>query len=165
MFRCLSHVQGLTMFQYLSLTDLRNDYPKTPIIALTATAKHRTVEDIIYLLKMREPVRLTQSFNRPNLFYDVRTKPRNNATLLSQIASWINSHHRDQCGVIFCLSRSMCENVAKDLRDKYALKARHYHASLEDDEKKRTQRAWRRGECRIIVATVGVLLSAGYNFH
>jgi superfamily II DNA helicase RecQ len=148
---------NVLMLQYLSLTVLRDDYPETPLIALTATAKSNTVEDIIRLLKMRDPVFLSQSFNRPNLFYDVRAKPRNNVALLSQIASWINSHHREQSGVIFCLARKSCEAVAEDLREKYGLKAEHYHAGMTPDAKKKTQTAWRRGKCHIMVATVSVV--------
>jgi bloom syndrome protein len=135
----------------MALGNLRDEYPAIPIMALTATAKMNVVDDIIHRLKMHEPVRLKESFNRPNLHYDVRPKPRN---VLNEVANFITSKYPNKCGIIYALSRNSCEEIAKNLREKYSLKAKHYHAKMSPQDKHETQAAWKSGKCDIIVATV-----------
>lgn len=119
-------------------------------MALTATANERVIGDVIDRLNIAGCVRLKQSFNRHNLRYEVRTKKRN---VMADIHAFIKTHEHET-GIIYCLSRAKCEEVAKELRDKYAIRARHYHAQLSPEDKHRTQQAWQLGECEVIVATV-----------
>ena len=141
-----------SMIQYQDLDRLRQEYPKTPIMALTATANEQVMNDVIDRLGIRNCTLLTQSFNRPNLHYDIRPKKR---SVIADINTFIQTHHRGQTGIIYCLSRNKCEEVAKELREKHGLKARHYHAQMSVEDKHRAQFAWQRGQCNIIVATVG----------
>lgn len=138
-------------FQYQGLDRLRQDYPNIPIMALTATANEQVMKDVIDRLGIKGCVLLTQSFNRPNLHYDVRSKGR---TVLADINQFIQTYHRNQTGIIYCLSRNKCEEVAKELREKYSLRARHYHALMTPEDKNRAQTAWQNGQCDIIVATI-----------
>ncbi|KIJ34636.1 hypothetical protein M422DRAFT_181782 [Sphaerobolus stellatus SS14] len=137
---------------YQDLDRLRVQYPKTPIMALTATANEQVMMDVIDRLGIQGCTLLKQSFNRPNLFYDVR--PKSPKTVLQEIYDFINQKHRGQTGIIYCLSRNKCEEVAKTLREQYKLRARHYHAHLSVEDKNRTQASWQSGECQIIVATI-----------
>lgn len=120
-------------------------------MALTATANEQVMKDVIDRLKMKGCNVLTQSFNRPNLFYEIRPKKRN---IVADICSFIKDGRTKDTGVIYCLSRRKCEEVAQELRDTYGLRAKHYHAQMSPDDKARTQNAWQKGECEIIVATV-----------
>ena len=133
------------------------EFPKIPIMALTATANSRVKKDVIDRLRMNDCVFLTQSFNRPNLHYEVRKKPRN---VLADINTFITTHYPDSTGIIYCLSRNKCEEVAKELRDTYGLSAKHYHAQISASDKCRTQEAWQSGDCKIMVATVRAKASA-----
>ena len=121
-----------------------------PIMALTATANKITVDDILQRLKLRDCVPLIQSFNRQNLNYSVAPKQKN---VIETIGAFIKDKHPNETGVIYCLGRNMCENVAKQLREK-GFKAKHYHALLHQVDKERTQADWKSGKCHIIVATV-----------
>lgn len=125
-------------------------------MALTATANEQVISDVVDRLSMKDCVRLTQSFNRPNLFYEIRPKRRN---VVADISAFIKSGHQEETGVIYCLSRKTCEEVARDLRETYGLRAKHYHAQMSADDKARAQNAWQSGDCEIIVATVRALLS------
>lgn len=127
------------------------EYPNIPIMALTATANEHVVKDIITRLQISDCELLRQSFNRPNLRYAIRKKTRN---IISDINAVIREHHNGETGIIYCTSRKKCEEVAKDLRDKYDLRAKHYHAQMSSEDKSRAQVAWQKGECEIIVATV-----------
>ena len=79
---------------YLTLKSLRNDFPQTPISALTATANQTVVDDCIRILGLRNPFRHSHSFNRPNIEYCVRIK---DSKVISSIAEIIKKR-RDQTG-------------------------------------------------------------------
>jgi superfamily II DNA helicase RecQ len=123
-------------------------------MALTATANAKVRTDVINKLGIAGCVQLVQSFNRPNLHYEVRKKDKN---VVSDIATYIRAHHHKQTGVIYCLSRNKCEEVAMQLREKNNINARHYHAAMTVKDKSETQAAWNSGECEVIVATVSRL--------
>ncbi|KZT20245.1 ATP-dependent DNA helicase [Neolentinus lepideus HHB14362 ss-1] len=137
---------------YKNLDSLRRHYPTVPIMALTATANSKTRRDIIDRLGIQGCEVLLQSFNRPNLHYSVR--PKSGKTIVCDIATYIKSRHSGETGIIYCLSRDKCEEVAKELRDKYNLRARHFHAKMNSDDKQRTQKGWQDGDFEIIVATI-----------
>jgi bloom syndrome protein len=123
-------------------------------MALTATAKKTVADDIIERLGIPGCLFLSQSFNRQNLHYVVRPKTRN---VLDTIAGYINGRHPTSSGVIYCFSRSNCEDVARALREKHNISARHYHAGMSIKDKATVQKAWQEGECHVIVATASAL--------
>ena len=127
-------------------------------MALTATASETVEKNVVDKLGIAGCVRLSQSFNRRNLFYDVREK--NKARVLSDIATWVKTRHRNQTGIIYCLSRNNCEEVAHGLREQYGLTAEHYHAQITKEEKKQVTERWQNEITQIIVATVNYLSSS-----
>ncbi|WVF70801.1 hypothetical protein IAT40_005595 [Kwoniella sp. CBS 6097] len=136
---------------YLRLGDLRKDYPGVPIMALTATAQNKVEEDIIRSLGIRGCAVLRQSFNRPNLHYEVRPKKKG---LLDEIVGFIRTQPQRSSGIIYCNSRDNCENLAKDLRDNYGLEAHHYHAGMSKGDRRKIQEGWQDHQFEIIVATI-----------
>jgi superfamily II DNA helicase RecQ len=110
---------------YKQMGKLKRDYPGIPLIALTATANDRVKSDVLSTLGMTGSLTLTQSFNRPNLKYEVRPKTKK---VIEDIASFITQHHRRECGIIYCSSQAKCEETADKLRREYKIEARHYHA-------------------------------------
>ncbi|KAH8108200.1 ATP-dependent RNA helicase [Cristinia sonorae] len=138
---------------YKNLVQLRERYPKVPITALTATANPQTQDDVIKTLKISGCVRLTQPFNRPNLWYEVRRKNQKNQATLHQIITFIRTKHLHHTGVIYCSSREKCEILAQQLRDA-GLSAKHYHAEIATEEKTQIQLEWQNDKCKIIVATI-----------
>ncbi|KAF9810825.1 hypothetical protein IEO21_06773 [Rhodonia placenta] len=138
---------------YGALAYLRKTFPDVPIMALTATATGEAKNDIIAHLGIRGCIELTQSFNRPNLNYEVRLKKKK---VTDEIVDFIVTKHKNESGVIYCSSKVKCEEVAKNLRDKYGLKARHYHAGLDDRDRTVTMQEWKRGDFKIIVATIAL---------
>lgn len=139
------------MPQYVHLRQIRGTYPGVPISALTATANAEVQKDIIEGLKLNIRVPLKLSFNRQNLDYEVRVKKKDP---VGDMAAYILANHPRDTGIVYCTARERCEEVAKMLREKYNLNARHYHAGVGDGDKIRVQEKWRSGEVQIIVATV-----------
>ncbi|KAJ5650578.1 Bloom syndrome protein [Penicillium longicatenatum] len=138
---------------YKELGEIRAKFPGVPVMALTATATENVKVDVMHNLKMNGCEVFLQSFNRPNLTYEVRPKKKNDE-LLASIAETITASYRNQCGIIYCLSRRTCESVAEELVKKYKIKAHHYHAHLQPKQKAEVQSAWQNGRYHVIVATI-----------
>jgi superfamily II DNA helicase RecQ len=95
-------------------------------------------------------VLLSQSFNRPNLRYKILPKKRD---LEIGIVQFIKEKYPNETGIIYCNSRAKTEEVAMRLK-RQGLQARHFHAGLADEDRKRVQQLWQNDVCKIIVATV-----------
>ncbi|PYH37379.1 RecQ family helicase MusN [Aspergillus neoniger CBS 115656] len=138
---------------YKELGELRNQLPGVPMMALTATATENVKVDVIHNLKMEGCEVFSQSFNRPNLTYEVRIKKKGTEVLAS-IADTIKTSYANKSGIVYCLSRKTCEKVASGLRDDYRIKAEHYHAGMDSGERAKIQQAWQAGRTHVIVATI-----------
>lgn len=134
--------------EYRQLAYLRSHYSQVPIWALTATATERVRADIITQLGLRNPFVQVSSFNRPNLYYEVRPKDRNTyAEMLEQI------RQADGSGIVYCLSRKNVEEVAAKLC-KDGIKALPYHAGLNAETRTKNQLSFIRDDVQVIVATI-----------
>ncbi|HET7035625.1 MAG TPA: DNA helicase RecQ [Thermomicrobiaceae bacterium] len=134
--------------EYRELRRLRQLFPATPLAAFTATATARVEQDILEQLGLEEAARFRGSFNRANLFYEVR--PKRNA--YHQLVAYLRDHRRDS-GIIYCQSRAGTEKLAEKLQDD-GFPAAAYHAGLESDERRRRQEDFSRDRVPIVVATV-----------
>ena len=119
-------------------------------MALTATATSEALQDIVTTLSLSDYVLLSQSFNRPNLRYKIIPKKRDVET---NILEFIQGNYPDQTGIIYCIARAKTEEVAARLKN-HGLKARHFHAKMDPEDKERIQQQWQNDECKIIVATI-----------
>jgi bloom syndrome protein len=138
---------------YKSLGELRQDFPGVPFIALTATATRRTLQDTQKNLSMEHCKIFKQSFNRPNLYYEVRKKTSEKLLVENIIELIKTPKFNNKTGIIYCLSKNSCEKLAETLRNN-KIRARHYHASMEVSEKTQVQRDWQAGVIKIVVATI-----------
>ncbi|VDB90660.1 Bgt-499 [Blumeria graminis f. sp. tritici] len=141
--------------EYIALSRLRKDFPSVPIMALTATATENVKNDVINNLGMGKPPIFSQSFNRPNLYYEVRPKSgRKMPELLKEIADLVTRKYRGQTGIIYTLSRKGCEDMAKKLSKEFNISVHHYHAGMKSEEKTKVQRDWQSGKLQVVVATI-----------
>jgi bloom syndrome protein len=141
---------------YVALGDVRKLFPNVPIMALTATATQTVKLDVLSNLGMKNPEFFTQSFNRPNLLYEVRPKKGKGATkaILEDMANLIKFEYKNQSGIIYTLSRKGCEQLSDKLRDEHNLKVAFYHADMKPEDKATVQRAWQSGFIQVVVATI-----------
>ena len=133
---------------YLALSTIREIRPDIPVAAFTATATGRVQEDISQRLGLREPVLVRASFDRPNLWYEVREKASGDSQLVS-----ILKEFPGQAGIVYRTSRKSVNDTAAMLVKK-GFRALPYHAGLPDDDRQQNQDAFIRDEVEIIVATV-----------
>ncbi|GAB7343602.1 hypothetical protein MBLNU457_1603t1 [Dothideomycetes sp. NU457] len=138
---------------YKAIGEIRSQFKGVPVIALTATATENVKVDVIHNLGITGCEVFSQSFNRPNLYYEVRSKGKATEQI-DEIGNLITTKYRNKCGIIYCLSRKKCEQVAEELRKKCKIKAHHYHAQLKPEEKSEIQRRWQAGQYHVIVATI-----------
>ena len=133
---------------YLSLSDLVTLFPDLPVAAFTATATHLVQQDILDKLALRTPLIVRASFDRPNLFYDVRFKENTDLQLVSLLKK-----NAGKAGIIYRTSRKSVDETAAMLKAK-GFRALPYHAGLSDDNRKHHQEAFIRDEVEVIVATI-----------
>jgi ATP-dependent DNA helicase RecQ len=134
--------------EYRQLRSLRQRYPDVPFLALTATATERVRQDILRQLELRQPTIHVASFNRQNLYYDVRPKQKNTyEQLLQQVRQTQGS------GIIYCLSRRKVDELTYRLQQD-GIAALPYHAGLSDGDRSENQTRFIRDDVRVMVATV-----------
>jgi bloom syndrome protein len=140
---------------YKSLSKLRDRYRGVPFIALTATATETVKLDCIHNLGMTNCEQYKQSFNRPNLYYEVRSKKGKGVSgeVLQNMSELILKDYKNMSGIVYTLSRKGCEDLAEKLREN-GIRAHHFHASMDAVEKHQVQRDWQAGKHQVVVATI-----------
>lgn len=134
--------------EYRQIKQLRDRYPRIPMLALTATATTKVRQDIIQQLQLREPSIYIASFNRPNLYYKVVPKDkRGYVQLLSYIKKQSGS------GIVYCLSRRRVEEVASRLQGD-GISALAYHGGMGDSTRSLHQNRFLNNEVKVMVATI-----------
>ena len=135
--------------EYRRIRPIINEIGVAPIIALTATATDKVRTDIKKNLGITDAVEFKSSFNRPNLYYEVRPKTVN---VDKDIIRFIKQHP-GKSGIIYCLSRKKVEELAEILKAN-DIKAAAYHAGLESALRSQTQDDFLMEEIDVIVATI-----------
>ena len=133
---------------YTQLKSLKEQFPNVPLIALTATADRATRADIATQLSIPNAATFIASFDRPNLYLDVRPGQNRNKQILDFLKK-----HSDECGIIYCLSRKSTEKLASTIKAK-GYKAEAYHAGLTSEERSTIQDNFLNDTTPIIVATI-----------
>ncbi|NOT80383.1 MAG: DNA helicase RecQ [Bacteriovoracaceae bacterium] len=134
---------------YTRLGELKYKFPDVPMIALTATADAKTRIDIANQLGMKSPEIFVSSFDRPNIKYMILERTDE----IKQLDDFIKTHHIDDTGIVYCLSRDKVERVASAL-NKLGHKAVPYHAGLSQNERSMNQEMFNLEEKIIVVATI-----------
>ncbi|MBQ1409530.1 MAG: DNA helicase RecQ [Bacteroidales bacterium] len=125
---------------------------KVPLLTLTASATPKVQQDIIRNLKMENAKLFVSSFNRPNLYYEVRPKPAEVLVLHKEIIKFIKENS-GKSGIIYCLTRKRVENLA-ELLVINGIKALPYHAGLDSKTRAENQDKFLMEEVDVIVATI-----------
>ncbi|XP_065358905.1 recQ-like DNA helicase Blm [Calliphora vicina] len=136
---------------YKRLGILRKRFPKVNTMALTATATPRVRLDILKQLNLTKPKWFLSSFNRTNLKYTVL--PKKGAATMNDIRMFLSSRPSTDSGIIYCLSRKECDDVAKNICS-LGVRACAYHAGLSDSVRESRQRDWITNKVRVICATI-----------
>nr|XP_033808154.1 ATP-dependent DNA helicase Q1 [Geotrypetes seraphini]XP_033808155.1 ATP-dependent DNA helicase Q1 [Geotrypetes seraphini]XP_033808156.1 ATP-dependent DNA helicase Q1 [Geotrypetes seraphini]XP_033808157.1 ATP-dependent DNA helicase Q1 [Geotrypetes seraphini]XP_033808158.1 ATP-dependent DNA helicase Q1 [Geotrypetes seraphini] len=138
---------------YKLLGILKRQFPNVPLIGLTATATNHVLQDAQKILCVQKCITFTASFNRPNLFYEVRQKPSITENFIEDILKIINRRYKGQSGIIYCFSQKDSEQVTICLQ-KRGISAGAYHANLDPKEKTKVHKRWATNEIQVVVATI-----------
>ena len=134
--------------EYRQLKRLRDRYPDIPMMALTATATKRVSQDIVQQLALKQAMIHIASFNRPNLYYEVRQKTRNSYAEMLQLIR----HSNGSC-IVYCLSRKKVDELAFRLQQD-GIAALAYHAGMRDEDRRNNQTRFIRDDVQVMVATI-----------
>lgn len=133
---------------YLKISEFIDRLPVRPVVsAFTATATREVKEDILALLGLRDPVQVTTGFDRKNLKFLVQHPANKLKALLDYLGE-----HDQECGIIYCLTRKLVEEVSGELV-KRGYSVTRYHAGLSDEERKNNQEDFLFDRKQIMVAT------------
>jgi ATP-dependent DNA helicase RecQ len=135
--------------EYRNLRHIIKQLGDVPIIGLTATATPKVQEDILKNLDMSDATTFKASFNRPNLYYEVRTKTKN---IESDIIRFIKQN-KGKSGIIYCLSRKKVEAIAEVLQVN-GISAVPYHAGLDAKTRAKHQDMFLMEDVEVVVATI-----------
>ena len=135
--------------EYRRIRPIINEIGDAPVIALTATATDKVRLDIKKSLGITDAIEYKSSFNRPNLYYEVRPKTND---IDKQIIKFIKANH-GKSGIIYCLSRKKVEELAAILQAN-DIKAAAYHAGLDTPTRSDTQDKFLMEDVDVIVATI-----------
>jgi len=131
---------------YLDIAEIRPLHPEVPVLALTASATPKVVDDIQERLSFKSKNVLRKSFFRDNLAYFIDWD-EDKMGKIERIAT-----KQGGSGIVYMRSRRGCERIARALQER-GLSADHYHAGLDTDERTKRQQAWMEGKTQFIVAT------------
>ena len=134
--------------EYRRIRNIIEEIGVAPIIALTATATPKVQSDIIKNLGMTDATVFKSSFNRPNLYYEIRDKSDPKRDIIKYIRQ-----HPGRSGIIYCLSRKKVEEIA-ELLNINGIKAAPYHAGLDAKTRAENQDKFLMEEIDVIVATI-----------
>ncbi|HEY4034271.1 MAG TPA: DNA helicase RecQ, partial [Ktedonobacteraceae bacterium] len=142
--------------EYRLLGHLRDRYPSVPMLALTATATERVRDDILIQLKLQDPYIHIASFNRPNLYYEVRQKHRGSYQELLQLLR----SQSDSPIIIYCQSRKGVDELSEALKQD-GINVLPYHAGLTSEQRTEHQTRFMRDDVSVLAATVAFGMGIG----
>ena len=135
--------------EYRNLKHIIKQIDNVPVIGLTATATEKVQEDILKTLGITDATTFKASFNRPNLFYEVRPKTKD---VEKDIIRFVKQR-QGKSGIIYCLSRKKVEEISQVLQVNN-IKAVPYHAGLDAKTRARHQDMFLMEDCDVVVATI-----------
>lgn len=130
------------------ISAIKQDFP---LIALTATATPKVQSDIVKTLELRKPNTFISSFNRPNLFYEVRPKKTPQLAIKNMVQ--FIKQHTGKSGIVYVINRKTADDLSQVLRAN-GIKAGAYHAGLDGKVRTQTQDAFLMEDLDVIVATI-----------
>ncbi|KAL5498565.1 hypothetical protein ACEPAH_1919 [Sanghuangporus vaninii] len=164
---CVSQLGHDFRPDYKKLSILRQLFPRVPILALSATCPPKVLKDLLTTLRLKPIVNGTAAtadgtvyFSAPlyrkNLHYTVAPKPSSASGVIKAMTKYILDHHRNDSGIVYCMSKKDTETVAQGLAEESGGKIRTgvYHADVHDRTKAELHERWRRGDVKVVCATI-----------
>uniref|UniRef100_A0A182WEJ0 ATP-dependent DNA helicase n=1 Tax=Anopheles minimus TaxID=112268 RepID=A0A182WEJ0_9DIPT len=138
---------------YKFLNVLKEMFPKSPLLGVTATATTKVIGDVQKMLNIPDSLLFVASFNRPNLYYHVLSKPTGKQEQYDLITNLLLTRFRNQSGIIYTYSMKDAVDISTALISR-GLKAGPYHANLDPADRTKIHKLWYNEELQVVVATV-----------
>ena len=130
---------------YLKLNSFRKEFPKIPILALTATAIFRVVQEIAKHLELKDPLLVTTNFDRPNLYLKCIQVKKIGVSVMDK---WLKKYRSSKI-IIYTNSRKGCVALSNEINKKYGNKSSAYHAGMSKGMRYKIQNSFSSGDINI----------------
>ncbi|XP_046406879.1 ATP-dependent DNA helicase Q1-like isoform X2 [Ischnura elegans] len=150
---CCSHWGHDFRPDYNFLGVLKSIFNDIPIIGLTATSTTKVTIDVQKILGIQGCLVLKASFNRPNLFYEVRLKPSSQKECIDELEKLLKRRYQGKSGIVYATSIKDTEELMFELRAR-GLRVGCYHANLEAELRSKVHKKWMSGEYQAVIATI-----------
>ncbi|KAJ3719596.1 P-loop containing nucleoside triphosphate hydrolase protein [Lentinula guzmanii] len=166
---CVSQLGHDFRPDYQKLHVLRQLFPNVPIMALSATCPPLVLADLLKVLRLgatvspdnvpisKNPPRtvyFTSPLYRPNLHYQVLPKASEGNKVYDEMTAWILERHREDSGIVYCLSKKDSEKVAAELNKRGGIRTGVYHSDRSESEKEKLHMNWQKGVVKVVCATI-----------
>ncbi|KAJ3748117.1 P-loop containing nucleoside triphosphate hydrolase protein [Lentinula detonsa] len=166
---CVSQLGHDFRPDYQKLHVLRQLFPNVPIMALSATCPPLVLADLLKVLRLgatvspdnvpisKNPPRtvyFTSPLYRPNLHYQVLPKASKGNKVYDEMTAWILEKHREDSGIVYCLSKKDTEKVAAELNKRGGIRTGVYHSDRSESEKEKLHMNWQKGVVKVVCATI-----------
>ncbi|KAF8819288.1 ATP-dependent Dna helicase, RecQ family protein, partial [Cardiosporidium cionae] len=151
---CVSQWGHAFRQDYLRLSILKKHFQSVPLLLLTATATAEVIADVKKMLDIPFCQVFRSHINRPNLFYEVKYKPKQSDEVIQLLASFIKQFPSNYPGIIYCISRKDAQFVCGELMKSFNISCAYYHSDVDTKTRLEVQNKWSEGLVQVVVATV-----------
>jgi RecQ family ATP-dependent DNA helicase len=144
--------------EYARFGELKTRFPNIPVMVLSGVATSGVKMDVKRILRISECVTCQQRFHRANLFYEVRTKPKDIGKQVDDMIEWIQGHgYEGKSGMIFTAFVNDTQRIECEMRRRIPhMKCCRYHDEMSESERKRVESLWKCGSIQVIITTMSL---------
>ena len=135
---------------YLGLKQIKENLKNVKILAFSSTPSLKIRDDVIQILNMKNVYYFKMSYNKPNLFLEVRNK-KNIINPKEDIAKFIKENYDNKNGIIYCNSKNECDKLCEVLNKSFNINCNCYYEELTNDKKNEVETKWKKDEIRVLI--------------
>jgi len=142
---------------YSELKNIKENFKNIGILLFSNSPSKIIRDDAINILNLKNVLYFNKSYNKPNLFFEVRNKNSKIDEVIDDIMNIIKKNYNNESGIIYCNSKEECEKIYKIMKNNYNINVNFCHEELTDDKIKDIKNKWINDKIKVIITTINCL--------